>query len=144
MANDAAPLKAIAGSLEHQALDPIFSRSSVEALRGASTILQDHEAKARKVAEERFDAALRHYIEHPKLYAFGGFCNLVGCLATLCGRMTDTTPEDSEAEADWLFAEQVMDAALNAVDLNYGERSNKKAREKALAAFKELVEGIKA
>lgn len=115
-----------------------------KALTDAADQLAKDNAEAAKKAEDRFDAALRHYVENPRLYTFGGFCNLVGCLVTLCGRMTDTTPEGSEAEADWLFAEQVMDAALSAVDLCYGEESRQSKREKALAAFRELVAELKA
>ena len=135
---------AVTEALERSDIDLTFLAAAAKSLNAAADTLAADNLKARKVAEERFDAALRHYVEHSEMYTGGGMCNLIGSIATLCGRMTDTTPEDSQAESDWQFAEQVMDACLMAVDLNYGERSSKKTREKALAAFRELVAELKA
>jgi len=135
---------AVTEALERSDIDLTFLAAAAKHLNACSDQLAADNLKARKVAEERFDAALRHYVEHSEMYTGGGMCNLVGSIATLAGRMTDTTPEYSEAEADWQFAEQVMDACLMAVDLNYGDRSSKKTREKALATFRELVAELKA
>lgn len=143
MANDAAPLKAIAGSLEHQALDPIFTRATIEALNGAASILQDHEQEARKRAEARFDAALRSYVTESRLYQFGGLSNAISSIATLCEKLSEEQPEYSEADADYQFAAKVLEAASNAVDLNYGDRSTERRRKEALAQLVAAVAEIK-
>lgn len=141
--NDAAPLKTIADSLEHQALDPIFTKGTVDALRGASSVLQDHELAAKKRSEDRFDAALRSYVTESRLYQFGGLSNAVSCLATLCEKLGEEQPEDSREEDDYKFAVKVLEAASAAVDLNYGSRSTEGRRREALTQFVAAVAEIK-
>jgi len=73
----------------------------------------------------------------------GGFCNLVGWVATVGEKMAGDESEGSEVEADYLFSVEVLDAALAAVDLPYGEPSCKQKRVEALAKLNELVKEIR-
>lgn len=141
MANDAAP--ALIEALTRSDIDERFLSAAAAHLNVAADQLAKDNAAAARRAENGLEAALKHYVQHPICYVHGGFCNLVGSISTLAEKLADEQPEDSQAERDYLFAAEVMDAALAAVDLNYGERSSKRGREEALAKLRELVAEIK-
>jgi len=86
-----------------------------EIIRGAQTDLADHEARAREVAEKRFEAQVREYIERPELYKFGGIVNLISTIAAIC-ESKSRDPFD-----DWDAAAEALQGVVLDVDRKYDE-----------------------
>ena len=123
--------------------DSGFLATAGAALNIAADTLAANNVAAKRRAEKDFDAALRHYVEHSNLYLFGGLCNAVSSLKALAENLADEQEEFSEADADYRFAAQVLEAASAACDLHYGDRSSKKRREERMAELVKALQGVK-
>lgn len=138
--NDPRPIPASAD------LDVGFLKQGLQIVAGldeASAELKRHEAEARRKEEARFDAHLRDYVTNPRSYSFGGLVNAVDSIVKIVDDLAGEATADSEAEADYIFASKVLRAASAAVDLCYGERSNKSDRVAALDQLEEAIAKVR-
>ena len=124
-------------------LDLTFLKAAGAALNGAADLLRADEQAARRREQNRFEAAMRHYVEFPRHYVYGGFCNLVAACAVVAERLAADAEDDGAVE-DYVFASEVLEAVQSALDLNYGSRSSKAGRKEALAKLMELIGEIRA
>jgi len=85
-------------------------------LSETSADLAADNAKAAQVAEERFDATLKSYIENTgKQYEFGGIYNLLMTIGTIMADLSRLEGDDFEKAAEIIYD------ASSACDLKYSE-----------------------
>lgn len=115
-------------------------------VRAADQLAADNR-DAQKLEEKRFDVYLTAYVTDSdrgiRRFQHGGMVGVVSTLATVAENLQCETTEGSEAEADYIFVADILDAVLHGVDLPYGERSGQSRRKTALAEMKKLIEEIK-
>lgn len=89
---------------------------AAEAIDAATDALAKSNRDAKMVAEKRFEYALRSYIDNEgRRYAFGGLCNLLTTLATICEERAQRDGDDYDK------AMIALESCAAACDLKYPE-----------------------